>query len=134
MDQYVDAISEADTARELWRLETQWANALETKDAAALTNLLADSFTSAAPYQPSEPVNKFDYIAEATRTIMSSCEVSNLWIRHSGNLAVVREEFRFKSPLVASSIHRCWIITDLWVRDGRQWKAMTRLVSSKALQ
>jgi ketosteroid isomerase-like protein len=119
--------------QELITLSTQWNEAVERKDEAALEQLLADEFYVSSPGDL-KPVNRSEWIKNAVELDWHNMRFNNLKVDFYGDTAIVTGllEFRVTTksgiPVVTNSQ-----VTDVWIKRNGRWQVASRHLGSTSI-
>ncbi len=108
--------------KEITALEQQWVAAIVAKDAAAVDRLLVDDFigtTSDAQYGKPQAI---DDVKTGTHEML---ELSNIVVRVYGDAAVATMDQTEKSHHGTEDFSGKYLFTDVWVKQGGQWRAVS---------
>jgi ketosteroid isomerase-like protein len=110
-------------------LEKQLLNAIQNKDKAALSNLVAEDFLIEMP--DSDPLSVEDW----TATILSkdysikSFQVRQLSAQSQGDFAIVKFDRVQNATYKGAADDGEFFVVDLWKKNGDAWKLANRYVS-----
>jgi ketosteroid isomerase-like protein len=108
----------------LERMEHQWTDAYEHKDRAALARILADDWRGQYPWGTRTKEQSLDELAAGVNTIQSIV-FGPMEVRIYGDTAIVTGSDDEVSAVgrKSSAGHYSW--TDVWVRRGGRWQAVS---------
>lgn len=109
--------------------EKEWLDALQVHDSAALSNLLHEEFTSTSARYAGEILRKRNYIEEALRMKICNYQIRNVTVYEVELVVVVKARLTCNSKFNDQEIHDDLLITDVWLRNGNAWSALTRHAS-----
>jgi ketosteroid isomerase-like protein len=114
----------APAADELKQLETAWMDALKSRDAAKLGDILADSWV--ALNTEGETHDKARYLAglKSPAKSLDSFEMGPMTVRFFGNTAVVTGSDTEKSMEKGKDSSGKYVWTDVFVKQNGKWKAV----------
>ena len=121
--------------QELITLSTQWMEALERKDQAALERFLADDFFITAPGDI-EKTDRIEWLKNARELGWGSLKYHNFRVNIYGDTAVVTALLDFKFAGSAGGLKipiNNAEVTDIWVRRNGQWQVAARHLGSSSL-
>ncbi len=121
--------------QELITLSTQWMEALERKDQAALERFLADDFFITA-LGDVEKTDRSGWLKNAAELDWSSLKYHNFRVNIYGDTAVVTALLDFKFAGSAGGLKipiNNAEVTDIWVRRNGQWQVAARHLGSSSL-
>jgi ketosteroid isomerase-like protein len=127
MSLWVIAQEQVKTGQEEGRilaLETAWNHAEESKDAAALNQLLAPSLAY-VDYDGSI-MNKAEFLASIQQESLHPAQITNeeMTAKMYGEAAVVTGVYREKGTLKGKPYQRRGRFTDTWVKQGGTWQCV----------
>ena len=111
-------------------LEQVWADAVRTKDSAALERVVAEDFTLTSADTSSPPVARAMWMENTLHNLrVDSVRISPANVVTQGDTAIARLNFfwagQFKTmPPFRDSTE----LTDTWVRNGGEWRVHKRFV------
>ena len=119
--------------QELISLSTQWNEAVERKDEAALEQLLADEFYVSSPGDP-KLVNRSEWIKNAVELDWHNMRYNNLKVDFYGDTAVVTGllDFRVTTKLGIPIITNSQV-TDVWIKRNSRWQVASRHLGSTSI-
>jgi hypothetical protein len=119
----------ANACSELVQQERSWVIALQKHDSAALSRLLHDEFSSTSARSTGEILRKREYIEAALRMTICNYEIRDVTVYEVAQTAVVKARLICNSNFNGHDIHDDLLITDVWLRSGENWSAVTRHAS-----
>jgi ketosteroid isomerase-like protein len=119
-----------DSERRLSQLEHQWLEAVKARDVEHLDRLLGEEFTLTTGRVGNEVRTRQEYL-EITRDryVIESFEFEALEVLAYGHVALVRSRYRQTGSMDGEDRSQAFLMTDVWVRRGGRWQAVTRHVS-----
>ena len=121
------------TERKLTQLEHQWLDAVKERDLEQLERLLGEEFTLTTGRPGNEVRSRQEYLEIARdRYAIESFEFERLGVLPYGPVAVVRSRYRQTGSMDGADRSQAFLMTDVWVRRGGRWQAVTRHVSPLA--
>ena len=102
------------------RLEEEWMAACGRKDVQAIDRYLASDFMATVVASNGELVTRsawIDYVCKASATT----RVHDVTVRRHGDMAVVNLMMDFSGDWNSE-----FLMTDVWLKDGDDWKVMHR--------
>ncbi len=119
--------------REIMELQRAWMKAVMAHDADALQNILADEFTLTSVHSGGELVSKAQYLASFGKVKNSLFSFRDVVIRIYGEMAVVNSRFHQQYSGDTKEAAGEFLMTDVWVKRGGRWQAVSRHASRPAL-
>src|SRR3954466_15469643 len=119
--------------REILALQHTWMKAVMAHDAAALQDILAEDFTLTSVHSSGELVNKAEYIGSFGKVKNSLFSFRDVVIRIYGEMAVVNSRFHQQYSGDSKESAGEVLMTDVWVKRGGRWQAVSRHASRPAL-
>ena len=115
------------SAAEFEALEREWARIVETRDADAGRDFLADDFvlTSTGGVGPHVPKDEWLRALAEIDTRSASCR--DVEARVFGDVAVVRAWLHWDASLDGRDLTGDYAVTDVFERDGDRWRAAWRI-------
>jgi ketosteroid isomerase-like protein len=121
------------TERKLTQLEHQWFAAVMERDLDRLERLLGEEFTLTTGRPGNEIRTRQEYLdVTRDRYAIESFEFEQLEVLPYGHVAVVRSRYRQAGSMDGEDRSQAFLMTDVWVRRGGRWQAVTRHVSPLA--
>jgi ketosteroid isomerase-like protein len=119
-----------DTERKLAQLERNWLTAVKERDIERLERLLGDEFTLTTGRPGNEVRSRQEYL-EVTRDryVIESFEFEELEVHPYGHVALVRSRYRQVGSMDGDDRNQVFLMTDVFVRRGGRWQAVTRHLS-----
>lgn len=112
--------------QELVALSTQWMEALERKDQAALERFLAEDFYISAPGELNK-VRRSEWLKNALEMDWRNLRYHNFKVDLYGDTAVVASLLDFKVTTKSGiPISTNTQVTDIWVKRDGQWQVAAR--------
>jgi ketosteroid isomerase-like protein len=116
--------------QELVKLENEWARAWQQPDQEALEGLLADDFLLVSERSKGEVVNKRQYVDSTIKLVRGDgFSFARLNVRVYGDTAVVNAWLQQTATFAGKDWSGDFLLTDVWVKRGGRWQAVTRHVS-----
>jgi hypothetical protein len=119
------SISTADVGE----LEELWLEALKQQNLTVLDELLHEQFTSTSARSIGEVIRKKEYLAAATQLQVCDYDIADQVISAIEDVAVVKQRLSCHSKYQELDIHDDLLVTDVWVKSGDRWVAITRHAS-----
>ena len=121
------------TQRKLSQLEHQWLDAVRERDLERLERLLGEEFTLTTGRAGNEVRSRQEDL-EITRDryVLESFEFEELEVVPYGHVALVRSRYRQTGSMDGEDRSQAFLMTDVWVRRGGRWQAVTRHASPLA--
>ena len=118
-----------EAARQIERLEHQWATALVKQDTAVLQRLLAPEYALIVSASPQRPVSRAAWLATLPHYLTRSLAISGLTVRVLGDVAIAS----FVADLVArargAERRGKYFLTDVWRYQDGAWRVAARYSS-----
>lgn len=122
-----------DTRRKLSQLEHQWLDAVKARDIERLDRLLGEEFTLTTGRRGNEVRSRREYLEIARDLyVIESFEFEELEVLSYGHVALVRSRYRQTGSMDGENRNQAFLMTDVWVRRGGRWQAVTRHLSPLA--
>jgi ketosteroid isomerase-like protein len=116
--------------RKLTQLEHDWMNAVKERDVERLDRLLGEEFTLTTGRPGNEVRSRQEYLAiTRDRYSIEAFEFENLDVHVYGHVALVRSRYRQTASMDGHDRSQAFLMTDVFVRRGGRWQAVTRHVS-----
>ena len=113
-----------------FELETEWMTAWKNKDEATVRRLIADDFTLTSTLSTGELVNKETWIDKALHQYdCKEFKIDKLNSRVYGKTAVLNIWFQQIATANGKDWSGNFLITDIWVLNGKQWQVVSRHAS-----
>ena len=110
-------------------LETRVSGAIQTKNTAALDELLAKDFAFSVSLQGRAPevMSRDEFLKASAYYTLTGFELQHLSARIFGDTAVVRLQPNRKAT-VGTTVDRSgeFAVVDVWTKDGNAWKLSAR--------
>ena len=119
--------------REIMELQRAWMKAVMAHDAATLEQILAEDFTLTSVHSSGELVSRADYIRSFGKVKNSLFSFRDVVIRIYGEMAVVNSRFHQQYAGDSKESAGEFLMTDVWVKRGGRWQAVSRHSSRPAL-
>jgi ketosteroid isomerase-like protein len=122
-----------DLRSQIERLERRWADAVRDRDMDFLDRLLGEEFTLTTG-RPGAPVRgREEWLAIARdRYVIEEYEFESLDVLPYGHVALARSRYRQRASLDGEDRTQVFLMTDVFVRRGGSWHAVTRHISPLA--
>jgi len=120
--------SDARSFEEMFRkLESDWIQATQRKDQAALDLILAPEFTASSSESPENPLSRADWIQRTlTGYDIRSYQHRSMVIRAFVGVAVVSFVQSQKATLDGKDCSGDYMIVDLWEANHNKWQVSAR--------
>ena len=116
--------------RELEQLVVRWAQAVRDREMDFLERLLAPEFTLTTGRAGAEIRGREEWLAiTRERYAVRSFEFEWIEPRRYGDAAVVRSRYRQLGSLEGRDRSQDYLMTDVFVREADDWRAVARHVS-----
>jgi len=127
-------MSDADyqTEQEIKQLAHEWLDAARRRDRATLDRILAEDFLISGWQPEGRLADKPYYIEDCLRPvdIQEGYYQFDRWqVRQYGETAVVNCILEIRAIVEGAAWGGEVLVTDVWVRDGGQWRVVTRHTS-----
>ncbi len=114
-------------------LERKLADAIKGRDAVTLKRIIADDFTLTGAQPAATLTDKIRYIESALRDDnLTAYNFEKLKVRVYGATAIVNAIYKPQPSVAGKETGVDVLITDVWVRQGKRWRVVTRHSSSTA--
>lgn len=124
------AEDEAQIEKRILELEQRLMEALKQRDSAALKHLLADDFMLAGVNIPGSQPDKTRFIEWAQKKLeLKSYNVQKTTVRVYPTTAVVTTNYKRQASIAGSPTDGDFIVTDVWVKRGKLWQAVSHHIS-----
>jgi ketosteroid isomerase-like protein len=121
------------SGKKLSELEHQWIESVKERDLENLERILGEEFTLTTGRPGNEVRSREEYLEIVrNRYVIESFEFTELEVRTYGHVAVVRSRYRQAGSMDGEDRNQKYLMTDVWVRRGGRWQAVTRHVSPLA--
>ena len=111
------------------QLERGWMAAVQQQNTSALEQLLDERFVCTAWSSRGELTTRSEYLASVTEAVFGCFEVRVDHQHVVGDTAIVRCLLQCDCMLGDHSWRATFLVTDVWVRRGPEWKAVSRHAS-----
>jgi hypothetical protein len=118
---------DSDLQREFRGLETQWMDAAKAQNRPQLEEFLAPNYvlTIAVQGKPLVHVSRADWLSAAYK--IQAYEFKELFARRFGNgVVVVTSYYTQKATMDGRERSGDFLLTDIWVHDGKRWRVTWR--------
>jgi Domain of unknown function (DUF4440) len=113
-------------------LETRVSGAIQTKNTAALDELLAKDFAFSLSLEGRAPevMNRDEFLKASGYYTLTGFAIQHLSARVFGNTAVVRLQ-PYRQATAGTTVDRSgeFAVVDVWTKDGDAWKLSGRYVA-----
>ncbi|MDQ3635357.1 MAG: nuclear transport factor 2 family protein [Acidobacteriota bacterium] len=122
--------SAAEIEKNITGLEMKLMTALKQGDSATLSYLLADDFVPVGEMFNDSQADKLAYINWASKNSnLKSHKLDKIIVRVYGTTAVTTVHYKNQEKANGSSINEDFIVTDVWVKRGSLWQAVSHHIS-----
>lgn len=133
-DESTNNVESKETAAQIEKrvldLEARMMDAFKRRDAVALKLLLADDFLPAGANAVAAASDKNRYVEWATKNIeLKSYVLGKPTVRVYRTTAIVTLPYKQQATIAGVAADGDFIATDVWVRNGKLWQAVSRHVS-----
>jgi len=111
------------------QLERKWMSAVQTRDAATLEQMLDESFVCTAWSSTGELTSRAEYIGSVDAAEFGGCHVDVYHVQQLDSIAIVRCLLTCDCTFGQRSWSASFLVTDVWVRQGKSWRAVSRHAS-----
>ncbi len=134
MEESRDNVEAKETATQVEKrildLELRLMEALKQRDSVALKYLLADSFMPAGLNITESQSDKTSFIEWAVKKLeLKSYTVEKTTVRVYPTTAVVTVRYKRQATIAGSPSNGDFITTDVWVKRGKLWQAVSHHIS-----
>jgi ketosteroid isomerase-like protein len=119
-----------DLRSQIERLERRWMDAVRDRDMEFLDRFLGEEFALTTG-RPGAPVRSRDEWLAITRDryAIDDYEFERLEVFPYGHVALARSRYRQRASMDGEDRSQAFLMTDVFVRRGGRWRAVTRHVS-----
>lgn len=111
-------------------LEKRLMEALKQRDTVALNHLLADDFTPVGVNITGAQPDKINYIKWATKNLeLKSYVLDKTSVRIYPTTAVVTFNYKRQASIAGAPSDGDFTVTDVWIKRGKRWQAVSHHVS-----
>lgn len=111
-------------------LERRLMEATRQRDAVSLNSLLADDFVAAGVAAAEPPTNKARFIEWAEKNlVLKSYVLDKITVRVFQTAAVVTFNYKRQATLGGSPSDGDFAVTNVWLKRGKRWQAVSHHVS-----
>lgn len=110
-------------------LEGTWMGAVQHRDRELLDRILDDQFICTAWSSAGELTTRDEYLASVGSAEFGCCDVAIDGVNLFGDTAVVRCRLECDCVFGQNSWRASFLVTDVWIRRGELWKAVSRHAS-----
>jgi ketosteroid isomerase-like protein len=112
------------TAGELKRIENEWANAMKSKDASKMNDILSDNWV--AQTWDGKTIDKSQAMADMKKpnNNVENVEMGNMDVHVFGNTAVVTGSNTEQSTMNGKNTSGKYYWTDVFMKENGKWKAV----------
>lgn len=123
--------SREEVEKNLLALEHKWMEAVRTRDASTLGQVVADDFSFVSPHAPHVQGNRDKYLGHALRELkLNSYELTEQTVRLYGRTAIVGGRLTQKATGASGEdLSGSYFVTDVWVRQDGFWHVVSRHTS-----
>lgn len=109
-------------------LERQWAAAFQRKDVAALQKLMADGYSLVIAVEslPLQVVPRDAWLEALTDYSIMEASVDHIHVRMYDDVAVAVMLWRQTATLQGEDRNAVFMLTDIWVNVGGEWRLAER--------
>lgn len=111
----------ADVEATITALEQQWVAAIVAKDTATIDRLLAADFVGTTNDRRYVKQQALDDVREGTHELL---RLDDVQVRVYGNTAIADTDQTEKSQHDGVDFSGSYLFTDVWVKQGGEWKAV----------
>ncbi len=127
-EEYVESAAEIE--KTIVDLERKLMTAFKQSDAGTLSYLLADDFMAVGENLNDTQPNKIGYIQWVSKNPkFKSYKLDKISIRIFGKTAIATVHYKHQAAATGSSVNEDFIVTDVWVKNGDLWQAVSHHVS-----
>lgn len=119
-------VRRARTARELEKLENDWAAAVETNDPNRIGRFFVEDFLFLGAGGILQDRKRHLEDFESGRLRVDSIKIENSTVGLYGTVAVVRSRCTLQAEYNSQDITGVYQITDMWLRRYGEWRVVTR--------
>lgn len=117
--------------KRLRALEGRWMEAIKKQDRAALERILADDFTFVG--EQASAATSLDRSAYADSAVkdwkLTAYSFDSLTVRVYGDTAVVNGVYKQQAAVSGKQWSGDFLVTDVWIKQGKRWRVVTRHLS-----
>ena len=110
-------------------LERTWMGAVQRRDAEALGRILDDQFVCTSWSSDGALTTREEYLNSMDSAAFGGCTVSLDQVQMLESTAVVRCRLECECMIADRGWNAVFLVTDVWVRRGATWKAVSRHAS-----
>jgi len=110
-------------------LERTWIAAVQRQDKNFLNSLLDDAFVCTAWSSAGDLTTRDEYLASVESAEFGCCDLTVDDVQLLGDSAIVRCRLLCNCFFGERSWQASFLITDVWIRRGSAWKAVSRHAS-----
>lgn len=116
-------------------LESKLMEAVKLRDAAALNRLLADDFVAAGVNLTGTQPDKMRFIDYALKNLeLKSYNLEKTTVRAYPTTAIVTFNYKRTASVAGAAADGDFVVTDVWVKNGNKWQAVSHHISQTAKQ
>lgn len=120
----------AEIEKRILGLEARLMEALKQRDSATLKNLLSDDFVIAGVNIPGAQADKLRFIEWAQKKFnLKSYTMERPTVRPYATAAVVTYTYKRQASVGESPSDGDFTVTDVWVKSGNRWQAVSHHIS-----
>jgi ketosteroid isomerase-like protein len=121
----------ADIERKVLELEKRLMSAVKGRDSATLKSLLADDFLLAGINIEGAKSDKIRYINWAVKSLeLKTYSLGKTTVRIFPETAIVSYNYTRQASIAGVPSDGDFVVTDVWVKRGDQWLAVSQHISS----
>jgi ketosteroid isomerase-like protein len=124
--------TDSQTEQEIKNLAHEWLDAARRRDRATLDRILADDFLISGWQPEGRLADKCYYIEDCLKPVQIEegfYQFDRWQVRRYGETAVVNCILEIRAIVEGASWGGEVLVTDVWVREGNQWRVVTRHTS-----
>lgn len=114
---------------DFFALERDWMAAVQRRDTDSLEHILDDQFVCTSWSSVGELTSRREYLGSVVSAQFGCFEVTVDHIQQLGDTAVVRCALRCECLLQEGRWNAAFLVTDVWIRRGDRWRAVSRHAS-----
>ena len=123
--------SQAESAldKQFLSLENAWMNAWLIKDRVTAEKMLSDEFTLTSSLSTGELMTKDQWIAALDKYTAHSFYFDKVIARKYGKAVLVKSWYHQEAEVNGKPWNGSFLLTDLWVKNGKNWQVVSRHAS-----
>ena len=112
-------------------LELKLLSAIQAKQVAVVDELISPNFawSLALEGRPNAVMSRSEWIKGGDYYDLAAFDVSHLSAQTFGKLTLVHFRYSIAGSLGTAAVSGGYVVTDLWEKDGKDWKLLRRFVS-----